>query len=87
MYLHLGQDYIISEKDIIGIFDIDTSSVSKITRHFLTLAENAKEIINITNDIPKSFVLCGSKDGAIIYVTQISSATLKKRLEHFEEIK
>ena len=32
MYLHLGQDTVIKMEEIIGIFDLETSTISKITR-------------------------------------------------------
>ena len=35
MYLHLGGEYVIKEEEVIGIFDLDTSTVSKHTRKFL----------------------------------------------------
>ena len=35
MYLHLGQDTVVKKKDIIGIFDMDTTTVSKISRDYL----------------------------------------------------
>ena len=35
MFLHLGQDTVIIEDDIIGIFDLDTTTVSKPTRDYL----------------------------------------------------
>ena len=39
MYLHLGQDTVITTKSIIGIFDMDRCTVSKKTRDYLTEAE------------------------------------------------
>ena len=32
MYLHLGQDTIVNERDIVGVFDLDNSTVSRHTR-------------------------------------------------------
>ena len=40
MYFHLGQDYILNDRDVIGIFDMDTTTVSARTRKFLRLAES-----------------------------------------------
>ena len=37
MYLHLGGDKVVKTKDIIGIFDMDTSTVSKNTRDYLNI--------------------------------------------------
>ena len=31
MYLHLGQDTVVRTGDVVGIFDLENSSVSKIT--------------------------------------------------------
>ena len=39
MYLHLGQDKVVSMDEIVGIFDLDTSTVSKATRDYLAKAE------------------------------------------------
>lgn len=84
MYLHLGQDYVINDKKIIGIFDIETTSISKITKQFLSDSQKRSEIVTISDDIPKSYVVCKDSSGTIVYISQISTATLKKRLEHFE---
>ena len=42
MYLHLGKDIAVSINDIIGIFDLDTTSYSKMTRTFLSFCEKEK---------------------------------------------
>ncbi len=82
MYIHLGQDISIMQKDIIGIFDLDTSTNSKRTRDYLTAAEQQGDVVSITNELPKTFIVCRSKErksGRIIYLSQISSTTLLKR--------
>ena len=84
MYLHLGQNTVVPEDTVIGIFDIDNSSWSYITRNYLNEAEKNKKLINISDDIPKSFVLCGGKTyntESIVYLSQLSSQTLLKRSE------
>ena len=35
MYLHLGQDTVIKMDEIVGIFNMETSTISKITRNYL----------------------------------------------------
>ena len=55
MYLHLGNDYIVNEKDIIGIFDIENSSVSQITKQFLSLASKNARVVNCTYEMPNKF--------------------------------
>ena len=61
MFLHLGQDTIITTENIIGIFDLDTSTVMKSTRDFLNTMTKAKKVINVSYELPKSFVLTYDK--------------------------
>ena len=80
MYIHLGNEMVVNENDIIGIFDLETTTVSKNTRDFLSFAEKRKEVINVSYELPKSFVLCSKKKNEKrVYISQISSATLQKR--------
>ena len=80
MYLHLGQNTVIREDQMIGIFDLERSTVSKITREYLTAKQKRGEIVNVSMEIPKSFVVCSDRRKATrVYVTQISTATLLKR--------
>jgi len=89
MYLHLGQGVIVPEADVIGVFDLDNTTGSHITRKFLNAAEKTGRVINISEEMPNSFVVCGRllKDGATketadsmkIYLSQLSSQTLMKR--------
>ena len=82
MYLHLGQAVVVPEGDIIGIFDLDNASWSPRTRKFLELAEKEGRVVNAASDLPKSFVLRGKRDrGSVVYLSQLSTATLKGRAE------
>lgn len=81
MLLHLGNEVSIHTKDIVGIFDIEGSSVSKITRDFLNNAEKrGKKIVYCTYELPKSFVVTLDKDlTERIYISQLACSTLLKR--------
>ncbi|NLA77281.1 MAG: DUF370 domain-containing protein [Clostridiales bacterium] len=81
MYIHLGQEAIVVSDEIIGIFDMDTATVQKATRDFLSAAEKNGSVINISAyDLPKTFVLCETKDKTEkIYISPVSPATLQKR--------
>lgn len=79
MYLHLGKKTVVNEKTIVGIFDLDITSQSHLTRAFLAAAEQAGEIENAADDIPKSFVVCMDGEQRITYLSQMSCATLLKR--------
>ena len=79
MYIHLGGEYVVKEEEVIGIFDLDTSTVSKYTRNFLNLKEKQGKVINVSYELPKSFILATKNNQEKIYISQISSLTLNKR--------
>ena len=81
MFLHLGNDIYVSEKDIIAICNLDTASVSKYTQVYLSKCEKAGMVETICTDIPKTFVLAKKQNKDKIYLTNISSSTLLKRSE------
>ena len=82
MFLHLGENTVITTDEIIGIFDLDNTTVSKITRDFLSGMQKEKKIINVSYDLPKSFVLCRNKEKEnVIYISPISTQTLLKRIQ------
>ncbi|MCQ2451155.1 MAG: DUF370 domain-containing protein [Clostridia bacterium] len=80
MYVHIGNDFIINDEDIVAVFDIDSSSISVKTRNFLNNAEKNKEIVNISTDIPRSFIVCKKNNKNIVYLSQLSSSTIGKRI-------
>ena len=87
MYLHLGMDKVITFDEIIGIFDLDTTTVSKRTRDYLAKAEKAGIVENVCYDIPKSFIVCRDKKGREkVYISQISSSTLLKRTGYVDSL-
>ena len=85
MYLHLGRATVIRTQEIIGLFDLDNTTVSRLTRDFLAAAEKAGEVVNVTDELPKTFVLsvpkAGRKSKQMVYISQISTTTLLKRME------
>ena len=81
MYLHLGQSVVLPFRDVIGIFDLDNTTSSHRTRAFLSRAEREGELVDISMDVPKSFVLCRSELGTMVYLSQLSPATLLRRAE------
>ena len=82
MYLHLGQDTVIRKEEILGIFDMDSSTVSKLTRDYLSQKEKKGNLIMVSYELPGSFVVCTDKNGdEKVYISQLSAATLLKRTE------
>ena len=79
MYLHIGQNVIVLQKDIIGVFDLDNTTSSRITRDYLARAEKERRVISVFDDIPRSFVVCNDGGGVKIYLSQLSPQTLAAR--------
>lgn len=79
MYLHLGNDEAVKKSDIIGVFDMDNTTISKQGRKFLTIAEQNKEVVYTSNDLPKSYILTNNNKKNTVYISSISSSTLLKR--------
>lgn len=80
MYLHLGNNIVVNVHDIIGIFDIEKTTIGKYTRRFLSHVQKNNEVINVSQELPRSFILCETKNKAYVYISQISSSTLLKRI-------
>lgn len=77
MYLHLGGEYTVSDRYIVGIFDFEgTTAGSTDTVEFLRQAETAGRLEMVSPDIPRTFVVTLDR----VFVTPISSATLRRRL-------
>ena len=83
MYVHLGENTVVRTDNIIGIFDMDTSTISKWTKDYLSNATKNKRVINVSMELPKSFVVCNENNEIKVYVSQISSQTLMKRKSNF----
>ena len=81
MYLHLGKGTVVSKTEIVAIFDLDITSQSHLTRKYLSMAEKSGQVVNVSEDIPKSFVVCERGGKRTLYLSQMSSATLLKRAD------
>lgn len=79
MYLHLGENTVVTTKSILGIFDLDTTTISKHTRDYLAKAEKSGNVVNVSSELPKSFIVCSENNKTTVYISQISSRTLLKR--------
>lgn len=62
MYLHLGNDITVRDSEIVGIFDLDNTTVSKHTKGFLSRIQKENQVIAVTYDLPKSFIVCCTKN-------------------------
>lgn len=84
MYINIGGDMALRDRSIIGIFDLDETSLSKKTMEFLKSAEQEGGLISVTDDIPKTFLVTEEYGMERVYFTQLSGATLEKRITKTE---
>ena len=79
MYIDIATDFLVKDSDIVGIFDLDnTTAAGRQTVNFLNEKQKQNKVTYLIKDIPKSFVV--TKDGQV-YVVELNSQILKKRLE------
>lgn len=81
MYLHLGENTIIKTDDLIGIFDLDNTTVMKSTRDYLKKASREKRIVNVSYELPKSFAVT-VENTYKVYISLLSPRSLTGRLKN-----
>ena len=80
MYLHLGGAVSVPAAEVVGIFDLDNASTSRITRRFLRAAEEEGMVTALGEELPKSIVLCCPQGSwQRVYLSPVNSATLLHR--------
>ena len=77
MYINIGEEYVLKEKDIIAVFDMDKATVGKITRDYLNAAQKSGKIIYAGYDLTKSFIVTKDK----VYISPLNTATVLKRAQ------
>ena len=82
MYLNIGQDTIITDKNILGIFDLDNTTVSKATREYINTASKNGECITVSiEELPKSFIVVAENNKKEIYISPLNTSTIFKRIK------
>ena len=80
MYISIGNDFAVRDTNIIGIFDLDNTTVTARGREFLDRAEKEGQVVP-WDDLPRSYILTVEYGMTKIYQTSLSTATLQKRLK------
>ena len=81
MYLHIGNGKSVKQKDIIGIFDLDTATVSKITKDFINKCQKKGAVTYLDSDLPRAFILLDENNETKVRLSRISTSGLRMRLE------
>ena len=77
-FLQLEKGESIDKKEIIGVFDLETSSASG-TKELFRRLEGEMGVVNLSEDIPKSFILCEGEYSDRIYLSGLSTKSVEKR--------
>ncbi len=79
-YLHIGNNCSVYLPEVVGIFDMDNTTVDPCTKTLLERAEREHRVYYASYELPKSFVIT-EKDGVCrIWISQLAASTLRKRL-------
>ncbi|MDR0889692.1 MAG: DUF370 domain-containing protein [Oscillospiraceae bacterium] len=81
MYIPIGGDMAVRSRAVIGIFDLDNTSYSKHTRAFLREAQALGEVLDVSGELPKSFVLTQEFGMRRVYLTQFNADALARRAQ------
>ncbi len=81
MYVGIGGDMAVRDRSIIGIFDLDNTTTSRHTRRFLSEAEQHGVVIDVSGELPKSFVLTQELGMERVYLTQFNTAAIDRRMK------
>lgn len=79
MFLHIGNDVVLRSDDVIGVFDMDNTTISPKSREFLANAQKCNEVINICEDLPKSYIITNYEGENRVYISSVSAQTIFKR--------
>lgn len=71
MFIHIGESKVVRKKDIVAIFDMDSTTVSAVTRKYLSTAQKNGKVIPLGYDLPRSFIVMSDK------TVYLSSLTFK----------
>jgi hypothetical protein len=83
MFIHIGHDTVIIDKEIIGIFDMENTTTMKKTLDYLANAERCHTVKNVAPyELPKSFIVCEEPGGKAIYISPVSVGTILRRIDH-----
>ncbi len=79
MFLKISNDFVVPKSEIVGIFDMDNTTVSRQGRDFLPKAEKDGELIYSADDLPKSYVVTEHNGKIKVYLSSFSSKLLISR--------
>lgn len=80
MYLHIGKDCVINNKDVIGIFNLDYIGNTKEYRNMKQFLEENNKLQRISGEQEKTFILLENNKNQKAYITGLSVSSVKKHM-------
>jgi len=81
MFLHIGNNKNLRQREVVGIFDSDTATVSPITKEFLKNKQRENKLFSASDELPKSFIVMANGE---VWLSQLSTSALLGRSRKFE---
>ena len=75
MYIHIGNNKVVKKSMILGIFDLDSATVSVKTRSFLSKAQKEKRVVTLSYELPKSFIILNNNE---VYLSPLNTSSIIK---------
>ena len=72
--------YLLHERDLIGIVNLETTTISPRGREFLDYAQKNGAVVSLSDELPQSYVLADSPVDTV-YLSELSPAALRKRAQ------
>ena len=83
--MHIGNKKSVKQKSIIGIFDLDTATVSALTKKFIGKMEKEGLVEYEDSDLPRSFLLIENENNIpakfSLKLSRISPVGLRERAQ------
>ena len=86
MYVHIGNDIVIKDKDIIAILDIKSLEKKKNLKNICQVLKLSDNIIEVSKETKKTWIIVQKEEGLKGYISNISSSTLGKRASKYERM-
>ncbi len=87
MYIHVGNHKMLRTRDIIGIFDMDNTTVSSVTRGFLSQKEKQLMVETAAVELPKSFIIFWENGLTKICFSPLSPSAIRGRIRTSYDIR
>ena len=57
MFIHIGENKVVRKKDVVAIFDMESSTVSSVTKKYLSNAQKEGRVKTLGFDLPRTFII------------------------------